>query len=289
MNYHTVPCATCATTTKRELRRVNESAKQQWKTYCSLICQRTARNKQRAILCNQPSCNNFLQRSQDQTDKKKKFYCSHSCAAIINNQERALRKPKNYCRNQSCGIVIPSRNIYCSVKCQRSLNRVTKEEYARRTLNTIKTFFEKTGRIPFKKELWKIYKPARIAFGSWNHAIVAAGFTPNPVMFAKKHLAKDGHPCDSFAEKIIDDWLYEHHISHERKIPYGENKMTADFRVDNTIIEFLGLHGQHHRYDQLVKEKQKIWKEKNLNVIALYPHDIIPIEKLSQRLQIFVS
>jgi hypothetical protein len=36
----------------------------------------------------------------------------------------------------------------------------------------------------------------------------------------KKYIAKDGHKCDSFAEKIIDDWLYSNNVEHQRNIPY---------------------------------------------------------------------
>ena len=55
--------------------------------------------------------------------------------------------------------------------------------------------------------MYGVYGEAREIFGSWNNAVEAAGFKPNPVLFAEKHTADDGHHCDSLAEKIIDDWL----------------------------------------------------------------------------------
>lgn len=123
---------------------------------------------------------------------------------------------------------------------------------------------------------------ARRYFMTWNNAILAAGFIPNPVRFAKKIISGDGHRCDSLAEKIIDDWLYARNIQHERNIPYGKDNMTADFKVNGFLIEFLGLQGQLKRYDVLLKRKRKIWKEKQLKVIEVYPKDLFPKNRLAQ-------
>ncbi len=38
-------------------------------------------------------------------------------------------------------------------------------------------------------------------------------------MFAHYQIAEDGHKCDSMAEKIIDDYLLQNNIKHERNIP----------------------------------------------------------------------
>lgn len=292
MTYSTTQCSTCELALSRENRRIHEAKKYNWKTYCSRECLIQARNTKRHTYCANPLCAKAIKRTLKEIRFQKQHFCSSSCAAKINNRHRILLKPisrkthypKKYCANVHCKIIILKRNTYCSVKCRRSLDKVTKEAYAKRALEGIQTFFKKTGRIPFKKELWSIYKPARIAFGTWNNAIIAAGFNPNPVMFANKCLAKDGHSCDSMAERIIDDWLYERGISHDRGIPYGKNKMTADFRVGEVLIEFFGLCGQHDGYDKLVKEKQKLWQQQNLQVIALYPKDILPRSKLEQSL-----
>ena len=75
-----------------------------------------------------------------------------------------------------------------------------------RILAKIKEFYKKEKRIPFKKE-FSHYGAAQERFGSWNKAVESAGFKPNPVIFARKHKANDGHICDSFAEKIIEDWF----------------------------------------------------------------------------------
>ena len=94
-------------------------------------------------------------------------------------------------------------------------------------------------------------------------------------MFARKHVAKDGHTCDSLAEKIIDDWLFRRHIEHRRAIKYpGNPSLTVDFIVGSYWIEFFGLYGEHTRYDELRREKLQLAKQHKLHLIELYPKDI---------------
>jgi len=127
------------------------------------------------------------------------------------------------------------------------------------------------------------YNAARDRFGNWNKAIIAAGFTPNPVLFSRKHIAKDGHTCDSFAEKIIDDWLFEKNIAHERNKKYPDNpKLTTDFVTEKYWIEFFGLIGELKEYDKVLRKKYKLAKKYDLPFKAVYPKDIFPINRLSE-------
>jgi len=129
--------------------------------------------------------------------------------------------------------------------------------------------------------MYGIYRTTRKLFGSWNKAIEAAGYKPNPVKFAEKHTANDAHICDSFAEKIIDDWLHERGIKHERNIKYpGNPKLTVDFVTEFHWIEFFGLAGEIQEYDKLLKKKRRICQKYNLKLIELYPKDITPENKL---------
>jgi hypothetical protein len=115
--------------------------------------------------------------------------------------------------------------------------------------------------------LIKIYKPVRKHFGTWNNVIRAAGFEPNPVMFANKHIANDGHKCDSLAEKIIDDWLYARKIEHKINVSYpGNCGFTVDFKVGDYWVEFFGLSGEHKRYDELKEKKLKLIIKFNLRL-----------------------
>lgn len=131
--------------------------------------------------------------------------------------------------------------------------------------------------------MYGLYKEARRAFGTWNKAIEAAGYKPNPVMFARKYFAKDGHKCDSFAEKIIDDWFYERKIVHKRSVPYPNNKeLTADFVVGDRWIEFFGLAGVIKKYDELHGKKHAIAKKHKIKLVSIYPKDLFPKNNLTE-------
>lgn len=151
-------------------------------------------------------------------------------------------------------------------------------------MGQIKNFVTTNGRIPYKREV-EHYHAFRLRFGNWNDAIKAAGFDPNPVMFANKHIAKDGHRCDSFAEKIIDDWFFERKIEHRRSCPYPGNKgFTCDFVIGNKWIEFFGLSGELGQYDKLMRRKINLVRRYKLNLVKIYPKDLLPISNLKERL-----
>jgi len=135
--------------------------------------------------------------------------------------------------------------------------------------------------------MWLIYKPARKHFGAWNKAIEAAGYKPNPLLFAEKQVAKDGHICDSIAERLIDDYLFEGGIIHERNVPYPEGTYTADFKVGDQLVEYFGLAGEHKRYDELKNIKQKIAKGYKISLIEIYPKDLYTSGGLQKILEVF--
>lgn len=152
----------------------------------------------------------------------------------------------------------------------------------------IQDFHTKNGRIPFKAEFSHSHA-ARALFGAWNRAIIAAGFEPNPVKFSKKYTAQDGHICDSFSEKIIDDWLNKNDIPHELHTPYEGSKFVADFMVGGKYVEFVGLEGELKAYDNAIKRKRELWQSKGINVIEIHPKDLFPKSKLGIILKDLVS
>ena len=170
---------------------------------------------------------------------------------------------------------------YCSLSCIP----VRKSKYTKRTiLADILSFVRDYGRIPTKRELNRLYREARKNFGTWNKAIEKAGFNPNPVMFASKFVSKDGHKCDSMAERIIDDWFYSRKTKHERNFPYpGNQGLKVDFRIGSFWIGFFGLSGEHKRYDQLKRKKIRLAKKLGLNLVSIYPKDLFPKSKLSEK------
>lgn len=161
--------------------------------------------------------------------------------------------------------------------------KYTKEQL----IGLIRQFHRSCGRAPTKREFYHRWQPFRRVFGSWNKAVVAAGFEPNPVLFAKKWKSKDGHSCDSLSEKIIDDRLYLNKLYHERNVFYpGQKKFTVDFLVDNSHwLEFVGLAGSLRSYDRLFSRKVRLAKENGIRIIKVYPKDLFPLKKLSARLR----
>jgi len=224
------------------------------------------------LACENPLCRKVFQRRTCEISKHN--YCSHSCAVTVNNKTHP-RNPGKIKICNYCGIKFKSREKYCSRRCKDLGESIS----AKDLINQMKDFVKKNGRIPFKQEYMHSHA-ARLRFGSWNKAIKAAGFEPNPVMFAKKYIAKDGDRCDSLAEKIIDDYLSKRNIIHMRNFPYpGNESFTVDFKVEDFWIEFFGLSGELKRYDELKERKMKLAKKNKLNLIEIYPKDIFPINK----------
>jgi hypothetical protein len=159
-----------------------------------------------------------------------------------------------------------------------------KIKYTRQQLiDKIKEFRNMFERIPTKREFYNHWQPFRRVFGSWNRAILAAGFKPNPVLFANKWQARDGHSCDSLSEKIIDDFLSRNNISHERGVFYpDQKKFKTDFLINGKYwIEFVGLKGVLKRYDLLFRRKKALAKKNGIKIVEICPQDLFPKERLA--------
>ncbi|MBU4274948.1 hypothetical protein KKE19_04020 [Patescibacteria group bacterium] len=281
-----ITCVYCGKKFFREFGRVNEANKFSWNQYCSKECQNQAKVTRIEQICANPNCNKKVSRLLNQFKKSKSghIFCSSFCAAAVNNLSRRKTKTCFICKKQFYG-----KTKYCSKFCYHNwlkskprTIRITKIKI----ISRIKEFCRREGRIPFKEE-FPHYNTAQKRFGSWNKAIEAAGFKTNPVLFAKKHIANDGHKCDSLAEKIIDDWLSARRIKHKRGTPYPENKkLTADFVLKNNWVEFFGLAGKLKEYDKLVRRKQILSKKHNLQLIEIYPKDLFPRNRLSEIIRI---
>lgn len=156
------------------------------------------------------------------------------------------------------------------------------EKYTRENLiDKIVNFERKNGRMPLKRE-FNLYYAYKRHFGSWNAAIRKAGFIPNPELFARKFTAQDGHRCDSFTERVIDDWLSANKIIHKRHVKYGNTKFTADFLLRGGLfVEFFGLAGVQKGYDSVILKKRKLAKRFGLRLQEIYPEDIYPRNRLA--------
>ncbi|UZE93202.1 MAG: homing endonuclease associated repeat-containing protein [Candidatus Nealsonbacteria bacterium] len=272
-----VKCSYCKTEFQRELGRYNEAIKKSWNQYCSQECQNKSKIKRVEKICGNPKCNKRVSRKFHEFKKSKSgsIFCSLSCAVSVNNSKfpkrQAIKRKCLYCEKDFVGG-----KKYCSIKCKNKAQIISKEEIC----DKIKGFYKKYRRIPVKKE-FSHYNAARDRFGSWNKAIESAGFVPNPVVFARKHKAEDGHVCDSLSEKIVDDWLSKNNLKHKINVAYpGNPRLTCDFLVGNYFIEFFGIGKEHVRYTELMKEKRRLAQQYNLNMVELKPEHIFPKNKL---------
>lgn len=274
-----VKCSYCNETLFVSLKRFNEHKKNKWRFFCSKQCRSLEKKKGSILQCSNPHCGRMFYRSVKSINKSNNF-CSRSCTSSINNKGRVVGFIK-VCANSKCSKKISNARKYCSAKCFNLSRKISEEDYKFKVVRDIKRFVRDNKRIPLKKEMQYLYKPVRVAFGTWNNAIKYLGFDPNPVLFANKHIAKDGHICDSFSEKMIDDWLFHNNVSHKVNVLYpGGGHLTVDFLIGDTWIEFFGLYKSNKKYDLLVDRKRKLSAKYKLHLVSIFPEDLFPRNKL---------
>lgn len=266
-----IRCENCGNIFERSMSHYKEAIKFGWRQFCSTKCQSIAKGHTRVYSCSNLTCNKPFERTLSQAKLSKLLFCSHVCSAKyyakITKKDRA-----HPCEMMGCSKTVTSANKdkrFCSSECLSKFQRMSK--YTKQfVINIVQDFYHKHMRIPVKYELQYLYEPARKCFSTWNKAIEAAGFDTNPVLFAKHYVAKDGHKCDSLAEKIVDDWLFKRNILHRIHVPYPwNNGMKCDFLINNIWVELFGLEGQHNKYDELRRKKLKLVKKHNLKLLIL--------------------
>lgn len=293
MNLVKVKCAFCEKEFLREKGRCNEAKKFGWNQYCSKECLSKDRTKKQVIICE--NCGKHFARVPSSISLHN--YCSKSCAAIVNNKKclkgHARIKPKlKTCIKCGKQFKKSTHNIkYCSMKCRRN----TEQKYThQQLLKIIKKTTKKLKRVPARREMGKISNICRNSFGSWNNAVIAAGFQPNRshsqrMYKCAKVKALDGHLCDSISELVIDNWLTKNNICHKKNVPYPETNSKADWAIfignQKIFIEYFGLANDSPRYDRTIKRKKELCHKHNLRLIEIYPWDIYSKGHLNIRLK----
>ena len=89
-----IKCDWCGQEYKKEVRRINEAQKNNWRNFCSPACLKSARQNGKYFICNNPLCNKKFYRRRAEINKTSRSFCSISCSAIINNLERDLENAK---------------------------------------------------------------------------------------------------------------------------------------------------------------------------------------------------
>lgn len=280
MNLVELKCAFCGKKFFREKGRFNEAKKFNWKQYCSWKCLSKNKLKRQMLFCE--NCGKRFERTPHEISPHN--YCSQSCAAIINNKNRPERGAKTI-RCKNCGKKfkkwILNNKKYCSRKCMGEAKRRTPEEL----IKIIKKAAKKLKRVPARRELSGINDSCIRIFGSWNKAVLGAGFTPNRShdnrMYKRANAkALDGHLCDSISELLIDNWLTKNNISHERDVHYPGTHHKADWEIligsKKIFVEYFGLANDSPRYDRSIQKKEILCKKQNISLIAIYPKDLYP-------------
>ena len=283
-------CANCQKPVYRSTGRFNEGVKFGWKTYCSRKCEYQYKTKKRKLECE--NCGKQFLRAPN--DISPHNYCSQSCAAIINNKRYPRKRLKPILKTcEECGrrYKKSTNNIkYCSLSCRRKAEWYTPEDL----LGIIGNAVQKLKRVPARRELKNINDSCRKVFGSWNNAVLAAGFTPNRShdnrMYKRANAkAIDGHLCDSISELLIDNWLYKNGVSHERDAHYPGTHHKADWAIiierQKIFVEYFGLANDSPRYDRAIREKEKLCSKHKISLIPIYPKDLYPKEFLEENLK----
>lgn len=237
------------------------------------------------LICENEQCGKLFLRRKYAISKRS--YCSQSCAAKVNNILHPKRTaPDIACA--SCGTVFRKgiKKVFCSVKCRH----IGKQKHtAQHIREEVKNIAMTLGRSPSRRELGAMAYAAIRQFGSWNALLREIGLSPHRShdhrMYRRSRTrAKDGHNCDSISEAIIDNWLSQNNIQHERDARYPSTRHRADWRVGNVFIEYFGLAQDSPRYDRTVQEKKRICRESGIALIEVYPSDLYPRLTLDSKL-----
>lgn len=124
------------------------------------------------------------------------------------------------------------------------------------------------------------------SFGSWLNLLTVSGVLPggaHHTVRGIRSVASDGHVCLSLPERTIDDWLSAYGVDHEKEPPYPDSNYRGDFRVRSSIIEFFGLVGNPD-YDARIREKRDLAKRHGIDLIEVYPKDMLKWSSTQRRL-----
>ena len=252
----------------------------------------------KCLYCGKP----ILAKDTDKVYKvKEKKFCCKSCSAKYNNIHRNkdvyLKVKETWSIKLQiegkecafCGNVFTTKNnkqVFCSSEC-REKSYGSKEEL----IEWANDFVKNNGFVPTSKISRRMTRLAKENFGSWNNFIKELGYEPRKQMYGKgSYLCKDGHISDSISEIVIDNWLFENNIKHERRKIYPNSKKDCDFYLSDydIWIEFFGLLGEDDKYDKTAEEKRMIARENGINMLEITAKDLFPKNKLEEKILKFL-
>lgn len=149
--------------------------------------------------------------------------------------------------------------------------------------NKVKEIVNNFGRFPSRTELvhygeWALLYRLCNKYGSIVKASLAYGFNDNIIV------ALDEHLCDSFSERIVDDYLLGCEVPHERgiKLDLSGIKLVPDFILsENVVIEVLMFDYRlpfetemQESYVQRYLRKKEAYDRNEFKVIEIFPEDL---------------
>jgi hypothetical protein len=128
------------------------------------------------------------------------------------------------------------------------------------------------------------------AYGNWLNAVIATGYLGTDKIskntYGYRVIAKDGHICNSLAEKTIDDWFYNNNIEHIKEPKYPQcvidmigSNVKADWLIEDIFIEYFGLQNDKN-YAKKTSSKLLSCELNGIKLLALYPGDEYHLEKI---------
>lgn len=304
-----VRCDLCGKEFEKEVRAINEARRGGWRIFCSIDCRTKARTTSSVVKCLACGKDVIVTAGEVRRSETGKFYCGSSCAARMRNLGRHRTEEEKEKISRSlfevnhegenwegigkngsesvccvCGNKfrhsVSQNRVVCSMGC-RNIYLFGSLPYSKEeAIRLIREKRNETGDTPSTKEMGKKVVSVMLRyFRSWNEAMESLGYKPNTQWMSKKKLkCLDGHRADSISEMVVDNWLYEHGIVHERSKLYPEGRMNCDFFLpeSNTWVEYFGLAGQHKGYDDAVLKKREIAKRFGMNLIEIKPCFLYP-------------
>lgn len=122
----------------------------------------------------------------------------------------------------------------------------------------------------------------------WNDLLIQSGLLEaTRTSRGTRIYAVDGHVCYSLYEKLVDDFLHIHDISHEIEpnYPYDvelnpHSAKRADWRLgDGTLVEMWGLEGDL-QYERKRQEKVALAGRHGLHILSIKPNDLVRLSNV---------
>lgn len=311
-NVVVVQCEYCHKSIERTRNKYNNTKRRKGKFFCSAACFGHFRNRKVKLTCAQ--CGKRYIRKRSEQGGVNTF-CSRSCRAIYNNHRRdmtAIRKSisvasrkrffkihgRNYYRLVVCPICGKSfkatpKSTTCSRACNITYRYGKAPATADEVLAAIIAYYKCQHVNPLCRNMPnRIQHGARRYYGSWNKAIVRAGLLPNKEwVIMRKQLCEDGHIADSNSEAVVDNWLYNHGVNHERRKRYPDSRRNCDFYLPDydVWVEYFGLIDGHKAYNKSIQCKRRLARKYKLNLVEVYPDDLYPENNLDLILSLVIQ